>query len=251
MKKYSFLIIAAGLLCACSGGTPTTLSDREVNEDTIPVSANMVVREMASPDMVAFGTIQYGRVRSITTDDFLAENPVMNFDEQGHKLPAMSSEVIIRDKQGRPANYNGGVMGKDTVGFLFRSTFLYEGDGTRLTAVVSDNTANETESRNYKRFYYEKDLVYPSSMFELLLAGKWPAANYSTYTYTRFDEEGNWLEREVKNYYFERPAFLLPDVMNQLERPDIMQATHDLLVEHLADATETTYTESRTIEYYE
>ncbi|MBQ1875021.1 MAG: hypothetical protein II144_04970 [Paludibacteraceae bacterium] len=248
MKKYSFLLIAT-VLCACGG--PTTQTGEQVNEDTIPAPTNVVVREMASPDMVAFGTIRYGRVRSITTDDFLAENPVMSFDEEGHMVPNQPSEVVIRDKQGRPANYNGGVMDKDTVGFLFRSTLQYEEDETRVKAILSDNTANKTQSKTYRRFYYDEQKVYPATSFELHLSGKWPAANYTIYTYTRLDEEDNWLEREVKNYYFERPDFLLPDVMNQVNKEDVMQATRDLLIEHLADAVETSYTESRTIVYYE
>jgi hypothetical protein len=39
--------------------------------------------------------------------------------------------------------------------------------------------------------------------------------------------------------------------MNQLDNEEAMQAAEKLLQEHVQDATPTTYTESRTIEYYE
>jgi hypothetical protein len=65
------------------------------------------------------------------------------------------------------------------------------------------------------------------------------------------DDQGNWLSREVKNYYFERPDFLSPEVMNQLQSEEAMQTAEQLLREHLSSATPTTYIESRTIEYYE
>ena len=252
MKTKSVLLfLSVALLCACGGTTPTTLTNDQPQQDTIPVTTVIVEREMASADMTVFGGIQFGRVRSITTDDLLAETPEIRFDEQGHLVATKPAEVIIRDKQGRVANHNGGKLDKDTMGFLFRTTYQYEGETNRVKWIRSDNTVNKLQSVNYRRFNYEGDKVYPAEMFELLLSGQWPAANYSTYEYKDMDDQGNWLSREVKNYYFERPDFLSPEVMNQLDNEEAMQAAEKLLKEHVQDATPTTYTESRTIEYYE
>lgn len=249
--KTVLLLFTAALLCACGGKTPTTLTNDQPLQDTIPVTTVIVEREMASADMAAFGGIQFGRVRTITTDDLLAETPEIRFNEEGHLVASKPAEVIIRDKQGRVANHNGGQLDKDTLGFLFRATYLYYDDSYQVKSILSDNTVNQSKSLSYRRFTYEGEHVYPSTMFELLQSGQWPAANYSTYEYKDMDDQGNWLSREVKNYYFERPDFLSPEVMNQLDNEEAMQTAEQLLREHLSSATPTTYIESRTIEYYE
>ncbi|MBR6017345.1 MAG: hypothetical protein IK073_01835 [Paludibacteraceae bacterium] len=252
MKKSYLLILFAALMSACGGNktTPVSNLEAEAMTDTVQVAPVVIEREMASADAATFGGIQFGRVRSIVVDDVLAETPEIHFNEQGQLQASKPAEVIIRDKQGRTANHNGGVLDKDTIGFLFRTQYQYIGESNQVLSVLSDNTVNQTTSRNYRRYTYQEDRVYPATMCELLQSGQWPAANYSVYTYTRMDEEGNWLEREVKNYYFERPDFLSPEVMNQLQNDEAMRAAQDQLAAHLDAATPTTYTESRTIEYY-
>lgn len=100
MKTKSVLLfLSVALLCACGGTTPTTLTNDQPQQDTIPVTTVIVEREMASADMTVFGGIQFGRVRSITTDDLLAETPEIRFDEQGHLVatkPPRLSYVINR-----------------------------------------------------------------------------------------------------------------------------------------------------------
>lgn len=256
MKNFFSLFVFSVVMLFASCGLGNLQQGSEADSlvmeeaDTIQAKPIVVERVPAQPDMVAFGRVQYGQVKSVTTDDILAENPMMEFNEKGEMIMTKPMEVVIRDKQGRPVVHNGGKMEKDSTGFVFRHTYNYIGESMQVGSIYAENTTNMKTLINLKRFTYTDDNISPCAMSEFQQTALQPSANYSTYSYITIDDHGNWTEREVKNYYFAHPDFLSPELINQLRNDDATQQAEALLIEHLEEANATTYTETRTIEYY-
>lgn len=253
MKHFYLILITITTLllaaCGASNDQSQTQTDSVELNDTIQVKPVVVERVASTPDMAVFGMIQYGKVKSITTDDILAETPVMEFNEQGEMVPTKPMEVIIRDQQGRPVVHNGGKMAKDSTGFVFHHTYTYNGESMQVASIYAENTTDMKMLVNFKRFTYAGDNISPSSMCEIQQTATQPSANYYTYSYITIDEQGNWTEREVKNYSFAHPDFFSPELMSQLKDETATQAAEAQLIEHLDEATATTYTEYRTLAY--
>jgi hypothetical protein len=248
------LSLVAVLIASCGKSNEGAQSSEDtlaLSNETIQTKPVVVERELAKPDVMTFGLCQYGRVKTITSDDMLAEIPVINFNGQGELSPSKPMEVVMRDNEGRPIVHNGGKMGKDSTGFVFHCTYQYIGESMQVASVYTENTTDMKTLLNLKRYTYAGDNISPSTMCEFQQTSSQPAANYSTYTYISIDEQGNWTEREVKNYYFAHPDFLSPELMNRVKEESVSAEAEAQLIEHLEEATATSYTEYRTIEYYE
>ena len=55
----------------------------------------------------------------------------------------------------------------------------------------------------------------------------------------------------VKRYYCADADFRAPDLMTRVKEESVSAEAEAQLIEHLEEATATSYTEYRTIEYYE
>ena len=230
MKKlmiWAIVAIGTALMCvACMGiqkpqreaKADTTTVSREIvtNEDKQPVSTSLDVKSFGfiGPVKESF-CIRY-EVKSID-DDVLekgemsndandeagysfseagrvtgdAYGGVYNYDKTGKFVKGITAKSVMkRDGQGRVVFYQQKDDDEDDA--MFTNEFTYDAKG-RIIKVEQ----GFWEWTITQEFTYEGDNIYPSTRKFTRMDEGDESESETTYRYTKFDEVGNWIEREM------------------------------------------------------
>ena len=222
-------IVAMGtaLMCAACLGKPKVQS--EATADTTTVSREIITNQEKEPvsttvDVKAFGfigpvkesfCIRY-EVKSID-DDVLekdgmsndandeagyafseagrvtadAYGGVYNYDKTGKFVKGITAKTVMkRDGQGRVVFYQQKNDDEDDA--MFTNEFTYDSKGRIVKVERGFWECSITEE-----FTYEGDNIYPSKRHFTRQEEGEEAESETTYRYTKFDEVGNWIEREM------------------------------------------------------
>ena len=204
----------------------TYYTEEELNAPDDDNSENTKVAEAETPiDIAAFGFV--GKVKKASSETFevqnidednLQQDPDDNgtdaradftFDEQGRVTTDMWGGSYGYDEQGnfknRPSfnakvkrDANGRVTlfdqaEDDEDDAMYRNTFTYDERG-RLVKIER----RFWESSETFEYTYEGDNIYPSTRRMAREEEGEEAESETTYRYTKFDSQGNWIERELR-----------------------------------------------------
>lgn len=235
--------------CGNKQGTSATGADTTAeavsNDETTEVAAS------ATPDLAAWGLIQAGQVRRIYTQDITAERPEMLFTAEGRYQDPDRTARFVRDAQGRVTELTAGKLDKDTVGMVVHHLYTYNGKTNQVRDMRTDDVINKSVTRAYTYYSYTGGRNYPTSRWEISQADRLPlVAVYTEYDYTRYDEQGNWIERTVHTYYIDEVAELSNEFVDLLGDDAPLQAAIESMQNRITDMTPNAYQETRQIEYY-
>ena len=137
-------------------------------------------------DEIGFAFSADGRV---TAD---AYGGVYNYDDKGKFTKGINAKSVMkRDEQGRVVYYSHKEDEEDDA--MFTNEFTYDEKG-RIVKIVE----SYWEWQTTKIYTYEGDNIYPSTRRYKRLDEGMEAESETTYRYTKFDELGNWTERELR-----------------------------------------------------
>lgn len=114
------------------------------------------------------------------------------YDDKGNFVYGLSEKSVMRrDEQGRIVYYENRMDEEDDLGFDLKIEYDDKGRMAKTQIVGWESTVDEW-------YTYTDDHVYPDQQ---KLESEDEGDHYSTvitYTYKKFDDKGNWTEREVK-----------------------------------------------------
>ena len=113
------------------------------------------------------------------------------YDHQGNFRKGVSTgkTVMKRDDEGRVVYYSNKIDNEDDA--MFTNEFTYDKKGRIVKVVQSFWEWQVTET-----FTYDGDNIYPSKRTYKKTEYEEDIESETTFTYTKFDEVGNWTERE-------------------------------------------------------
>ena len=230
MKKPFQLVLTSFLMLALAscGAKSTEVKDNNTNETqtTAEVADNAAADKTQTPiDIQAFGfkgpvkeaVFSSFSVADESADVLVAEDEIDNegvvekysfdkagritadpwggvyvYDANGNFAKGVTAKSKMqRDDKGRVSNYSQANDEEDDA--MFHNTFTYDEQG-RLVKVERSYWEMTIE----EKFTYEGDNPYPARR-EFLKNDEGTTVESTTdYRYTKFDEKGNWTERELR-----------------------------------------------------
>lgn len=125
----------------------------------------------------------------VTADAF---GGIYNYDANGKFTKGINAKSVMkRDEKGRVVYYMQKEDDDDDA--MFTNEFTYDEKG-RIIKIVE----TYWEWQITQVFTYEGDNIYPSTRRYKRLDEGLEAESETTYRYTKFDEVGNWTERELR-----------------------------------------------------
>lgn len=215
MKRFRLLIaVALSVLFVCCGNT----TKEGKSENGQPSSGDSKAMADTPTDVKCLGLAGNVKEVSVTVTDLSSETQeswedstqYMRFDEQGRVLKDRYDNLykyddkgefvyglsekskMKRDEKGRIVYYENRMDEEDDMGFDIK--FEYDGADrmTKSVMVGWEATIEDT-------FTYTDDHIYPDRQN---MESEDEGDHFSTvvtYTYKKFDDNGNWTEREVKS----------------------------------------------------
>lgn len=230
MKKPFQLVLTSFLMLALTscGAKSTEVKDNNTNETqtTAEATDNAAADKALTPiDIQAFGfkgpvkeaVFSSFSVADETADVLVAEDEIDNegvvekycfdktgritadpwggvyvYDADGNFTKGVTTKSKMqRDDKGRVSNYSQANDEEDDA--MFHNTFTYDAQG-RLVRVERSYWEMTIE----EKFTYEGDNPYPARR-EFLKNDEGTTVESTTdYRYTKFDDQGNWTERELR-----------------------------------------------------
>ena len=237
MKKLSLLSLAAiCMMVACAGNNKPAGQENEKDSTSASITTNVAsaAEEETPIDLKAFGF--KGKVAEVTYQSFSVENEdaedlkatdlytsddapdhyafskegriiedpwngVYHYNDQGDFIKGVNEKSVMRrDEQGRICFYRHAEDDEDDC--MFTNEFTYDAQG-RITKI----DRGFWEASIVEDFFYEGDSPYPNKRIYHRDDQGFSVDTETLYRYTKFDENGNWIERELRYTGTETDAF--------------------------------------------